>query len=473
MWIGVLDQDDSKIRLAPLGATGELLIEGPILAREYIGRPDLSAAHFVSVPWLSPDRRVYRTGDLAFLDAQGHFHFRGRREDGQVKINGQRVELGELSASLTSTRSDILQAAVVTFERQTTTDLPSHQVIQLAAFVVFADTITTLGLDKVPSPIPMSGDLRQRLLDIKRHLQRLLPKYMIPSVFLPMSALPKTRTLKTDRKALTSMVESLTDTDFQRLTLSSESDDLASTVYKAPRNALESKLLQHWTKALGLSESVAHGGVDGNFFDLGGDSISAMHFIWLARGDALHLSVTDVHTHPSVSEMADLLNARKSETPSSHEADELPMPFSLISREEKHSVMEEMRELGIGADDIEDIYHATATQVGLIFETEKHKNMWVSKDVLEFSADLDVDRLRVAWERLVEHNAIFRTRIVHAAADGAVAQAYQVVLRHGEAKKVWDDGSRDSVFGFGHPLSVHRLRDNHFEWIRHHSLCKS
>jgi hypothetical protein len=470
MWIGwAPEQDDSNLRLAPLGATGELLIEGPILAREYFGRPELNVTKFVGMPWLSPGRKVYRTGDLACQDAQGHFHFRGRLGNGLVKINGQRLDLGEVTTVLASSRSDIQQAAAVTFQRQVAANSQSRPAVRLAAFIVFTDTASALGVVNAHSQVVMTDALRERMLDIKKHLQRLLPKHMIPSVFVPVSALPKTRTLKTDFKALTKMMETLTEADLQSLSLSFSADIPGSTAYKAPRSAMESALLQHWIKALGLSEKTRTG-VDDNFFDLGGDSISAMHFIWLARGDGLHLSVGDVNAHPSVSELADFLAARGPEASPCQEADDIPLPFSLVSAGEKAAVLSEMRELGFGAAEVEDIYAATATQRGLLLETETNKDMWVSKDIFKFGADVDPERLRVAWERLVERNAIFRTRIVHAAAVGGVAQAYQVVLRPG---KVWDEGSQKCVFGFGHPLSVHRIQSNQFEWIRHHSLCKS
>ncbi|KAG8156447.1 hypothetical protein KVR01_013681 [Diaporthe batatas] len=473
MWIGwAPGQDDSNLRLAPLGATGELLIEGPIVARGYLGLPDLNATKFVGMPWLRPDRKVYRTGDLASQDAQGHFHFRGRRDNGLVKINGQRLDLGEVTTVLASSRGDIRQAAAVTFQRQGVADSPpSHPAVRLAAFIVLSDTASALGSVNITrlSPLAMTHGLRERILDIKKHLQTLLPKHMIPSVFVPVSALPKTRTLKIDLKAMAKMMETMTEADLQSLSLSLRADISEGTAYKAPRNAMESTILQHWTKALGLCEKTTPAGVDDNFFELGGDSITAMHFTWLARGDGLHLSVRDIYAHPSVSDLAGLLATRCPEGSPEQKADDPPLPFSLVSAGEKEAVLSEVRELGLGATDVEDIYAATVTQRGLLLETETSKDLWVSKDVFEFEADVDPERLRVAWERLVELNPIFRTRIVHAAAVGGVAQAYQVVLRPG---KVWGDGSQaeECRFGFGHPLSYQRIQSNRFEWIRHHSL---
>lgn len=473
MWIGrEFGPDHSELRLAPVGVTGEILIEGPILARGYLGRPDLDSSKFVMVPWLPPDRRVYRTGDLALQDSKGHFHFRGRRDDGQVKINGQRVDLGELTSTIVSTRCDIHEAAALTYQHSVNGDQQGRSPIRLSACVVFADMTSPDGLLGASSFLPLTDDLQERMLDIRKHLQRLLPQHMLPYVFLPMTSLPKSRTLKIDRRALKTMIECLKDEDLQRFNFSHELYGVANAKYKAPKNSLETRLLKHWDKTLGLSKNTTHAGVDGNFFDLGGDSINAMQFIWLARGDGLHLSVADIHSNPSVAELARLLGEKEAKTSSRHEIEDVPLPFSLISSDEKCTVMDELHNLGINANDVEDIYHATTTQAGLLVETEKHKNMWVSNDMLELSSTVDSGRLQAAWESLVAHNAIFRTRIICVAAAGVNAQAYQVVLRHGDAFRVWDDGSQAPIFGFGHPLSIQRLRDNHLEWVRHHSLCE-
>ncbi|CCF46804.1 enniatin synthetase [Colletotrichum higginsianum] len=97
MWI--VSPDDHH-RLLPIGATGEIVVDGPILAIGYLNQPDLTAAHFISsVPFLPEGHRVYRTGDLACYAADGNFHFRGRR-DTQVKVNGQRVDFLEVEKQI-------------------------------------------------------------------------------------------------------------------------------------------------------------------------------------------------------------------------------------------------------------------------------------------------------------------------------------------------------------------------------------
>lgn len=456
--------------MAPIGAVGEILIEGPILARQYLNCPDLTTAQFITVPWLPPSRRVYRSGDYAYQDAQGRFHFHGRR-DAQVKVNGQRVDLGEIEKGLASSHNDIHQAATVIFHRQLKVVGRNCPDVRLAAFVVFADLASPHGGENELSPIVMADGLRERMWSIRKHLQRVLPRHMIPSVYLPMASLPKTKTLKLDRRALSTILESLVEQDLQSFTLSYERDKLERTASHEPRNDIESTLLRHWTKALGLSES-SHGGINGNFFDLGGDSISAMHFTWLVGGDGLHLSVSQVYAHPTISELGEFLADKG---PKSHEASangegKIPLPLSLVTQVEISAVLDEVRCLGLAVEDVEDIYPATATQFGMLLDTEQKKETWVARDVWELPFDLDQERLRAAWESVVQRNPILRTRIVPVST--ASCQAYQVVLHHRVASAAWNNGSRVYEMGFGRPLSIHRIHSREFEWIRHHAACK-
>ena len=168
---------DENLELVAPGQEGELCLFGPGLARGYRHLPDLTEQKF---PMVSiPDQgtlRIYRTGDRAKAGQDGELVYLGRR-DSQLKVNGYRIEAGEVEAALCSLPT-VTDAAV---SLASSPDLPDR----LIAHVVVAT--------EAPSPDPV--DLRERLL---QHL----PTYMVPSVFLPVPQIPRNINGKRDLTAL-------------------------------------------------------------------------------------------------------------------------------------------------------------------------------------------------------------------------------------------------------------------------------
>ncbi|MFE7558370.1 amino acid adenylation domain-containing protein [Kitasatospora sp. NPDC057500] len=164
---------DESGGLAPVGVPGELLLAGPSLARGYAGRPDLTAERFVELPIAGRTERVYRTGDLARWSPTGHLDYLGRI-DTQVKIRGQRVELGEIEATLRR-----------------------HPRVR--------DAIAALrdGRTLVAYAVPAAGapdELDEAVL--RGHLAEHLPEHMVPARVVPLTAIPTTAHGKADRTAL-------------------------------------------------------------------------------------------------------------------------------------------------------------------------------------------------------------------------------------------------------------------------------
>ncbi|MFD7003204.1 amino acid adenylation domain-containing protein [Streptomyces mirabilis] len=161
-------------RLCPPGETGEVLLAGPGLSPGYLGLPDATAHHFAEREIDGVRERLYCTGDRAFLSERGDLVFQGRLDD-QAKINGFRVELGEVAYHLDA------HPAV---RRSFVTTRPNQQGGQeLAAFVV-----------------PDAADRDPET--IRAHLGRRLPAYMVPAVLRLCADLPLTTTGKVDRTAL-------------------------------------------------------------------------------------------------------------------------------------------------------------------------------------------------------------------------------------------------------------------------------
>jgi amino acid adenylation domain-containing protein len=168
----VLDEDGQPVQA---GAAGELFIGGNGVAVGYVNRSTATAERFVADFFSSePDARLYRTGDRVRIGLEGDVHFLGRL-DNQVQIRGQRVELDEVAASLTS--HPTVSRCVVTAQED------SHGDLRMVAYVVTQGT----ALDR--------GELRA-------HLAKWLPQYMIPKAFVEMETLPVTANGKLDRNAL-------------------------------------------------------------------------------------------------------------------------------------------------------------------------------------------------------------------------------------------------------------------------------
>jgi len=241
--------------------TGELYIGGAGLARGYVGRAGLTGERFIPNPYGEGDR-LYRTGDLVRYLADGNLEFLGRL-DHQVKVRGYRIELGEIEAKLLE-HPAVGQAVVVARE-----DEPGDK--RLVAYVVAA------------------AEAAMDVGDLRTHLKRSLPEYMVPSAYVVLEALPLTPNGKVDRRALPAP----------------GGDAVIRGEYVAPRNPTEEVLAGIWSEVLKLDRV----GVHDNFFELGGHSLLATRVMARIR-DAfkLDLPLRALFETPSVGELADWLD---------------------------------------------------------------------------------------------------------------------------------------------------------------------
>jgi amino acid adenylation domain-containing protein len=208
-------KEDNYNELAEVGSTGELLIEGPILARGYLNDVAKTAAQFIQNPaWMVQDQgiqsqcRLYRTGDLATYQDNGTVCYAGRI-DGQVKIRGQRLEIGEVERQLYDSLCAIEAAEPEHCLVEAVTPAGSETSTMLVAFVCLngLESIGNLHWDNDNDSIPMMSDSERESFssiasNIEARMRLALPAYAVPSIYIPLRQIPLAISGKADRKRL-------------------------------------------------------------------------------------------------------------------------------------------------------------------------------------------------------------------------------------------------------------------------------
>ena len=296
----VVDEEDHD-RLLPAGIAGELMVEGPVLARGYLNDSDKTTAAFVENPaWLAkhglnPDgltRRMYRTGDRVVQNDDGSFLYVGRK-DGQVKIRGQRVEIGEVEHHLTQHAA--VADGVVLYPCEGPSRSRLVGVVSLHDFK--SSSSAPGGIDAlVPDDVP--GVLSQ-VFSARGQLADRVPGYMVPAEWIALSSLPQNDSGKIDRKKLTRWLESMDDAYFKTITQSSES---TKGDFQKPATPLESQLQSVLAEVLHLP--VEEVSLSRSFLSMGGDSITSMQVVSQCRRHGISLVVRDILQSKSISQLA-------------------------------------------------------------------------------------------------------------------------------------------------------------------------
>lgn len=255
---------DQNLQPVPIGVPGDLYIGGMGVVRGYWNRPDLTAERFIPNPFKDDGSRIYWTGDLAKYREDGVIEFLGRI-DHQVKIRGYRIELGEIEARL-GQHSSVRECVLLLRE-----DSPGDQ--RLVAYVVSEGTAADAN-------------------DLRDHLRKDLPEYMVPNDVVNLEAMPLTPNGKLDRKQLPPPLEA-------------SSSKASSADYIAPENELQQTIVDVWQETLKIDKI----GVNDNFFDLGGHSllIVRVHQLLKERVEK-PISLTDLYRFPTIKSLTDFLN---------------------------------------------------------------------------------------------------------------------------------------------------------------------
>ncbi|PKS12263.1 hypothetical protein jhhlp_001563 [Lomentospora prolificans] len=458
----IVDPEDHN-RLVPVGEIGELLIEGPVVGIGYLNDPVKTSEVFISDPtWLLEGHgdfqgrrgRLYKTGDLVRYDPNGagSIAFVGRK-DQQVKLRGQRVELSEVEHHL---RRHLQQYAQIVAE----VIYPSGGEPTLVAFLAESKSSSHTS---EPEFSEFSGGVSAALVEAEAALEKEIPRYMIPSTFVPLTLIPTLVSGKTNRKKIKEIGQSMSReqlASMKRLRRPTE----------RPQTEMEIVLHALWVKVLGVDAEI---GLQDSFLALGGDSLRAMKLASVAREENFQLTVATIFQHPTLKEMAARMEKadQNAATPVT--------PFSMIEGWEPSEAKIVAAELcSVSVDDIEDIYPCTPLQEALMALSAKVREAYVAQRVVRLDCLDMATRLEEAFNTATAGCAILRTRIIQVPEHGLV----QVLLNKGIE---WSRGNdvdkylvqdRDEAMDLGKPLVRYGMFQNEttggYEFVltMHHAL---
>ena len=409
----IVDPEDYKSPL-PSGMVGEIVFEGPVLARGYLNDPVKTKSSFVLLPDRHEGgeevatRRLYRTGDLGRLDSDGTITFVGR-VDNQVKIRGQRLELEEVELHLLKNFPPSLGPSHVVVDLIKPAGTATSPI--LVAFFVPRDNGESVGhveWKDESQPVIFTSKSQQKTLaafmaDTTTKLKEFLPSYAIPVVWIPFQRLPMAISGKIDKKQLHAIGERMALSELMKFIRPEYASDSQQSI---PSTDMEGVLKTLWAKVLTIPSDTIQ--LDDNFFWRGGDSVTAIGLSAYARSLNLELTVGNIFQFPRLCDMARVVASSRKIS-----AFEPLNPFSMILNEgAEHSLKRSAcQQCRIPIDMVEDIYPCSPTQAALMVTSIKQQGAYVMQFVLPIPRSLDLARLREAWRRVLSMNAILRTRI--------------------------------------------------------------
>ncbi len=353
---------DQLLNPVPVRVTGELYIGGVSLARGYLNRPDLTADRFIPDPLgRTPGERLYKAGDLARYQHDGNIEFLGRM-DHQVKIRGYRIEPGEIEAILT-THPSISSAIVKAHDDE-------HGSKRLVAYLIHAK-----------SEAPSTSQLR-------RHLKDKLPEYMIPSVFVFLDKFPLTPSGKVDHKALPKPDRARPDMEQDMI---------------APRTTVEKILAEIWAEVLGVGSV----GINDNFLELGGDSISSIRVISRINRHGLGLTVNQLWKHQTISKLAEVASTATIDKDGGRLASEKELSVDAAAGFDLLALSNLLK----SPERIEYAYRLSPMQQGILFHSlfKPLLGEYVEQFDCRLSEPFNLSAFRQAWEFVLARQPSLRT----------------------------------------------------------------
>jgi amino acid adenylation domain-containing protein len=406
---------DGALGAVPQGVAGELYIGGELLARGYLGRPDLSAERFVADPFGQDGERLYRTGDLVRWNGEGQLEYLGRI-DHQVKIRGLRIELGEVEAQLLA-QPEVREAVVVAHSGAAGTRLAGY---------VSAHAGQTVE----------AGELRERLAQT-------LPDYMVPSTIMVLDSLPLNANGKVDRKALP------------------EPGYESTGEYGEPQGEVEEVLAAIWADVL----QIARVGRHDNFFELGGHSLMALSVLERMRARGMVVQVRTLFQQPVLAAFAQAVGRKDGRRDVVVPPNLIPVDAQAITPEMLTLIELDAEQIGRieaavpgGAANIQDIYPLAPLQEGILFHhmLQGEGDAYVTPHLLGFDSRERLERFVASFNQVIARHDILRTAVLWE----GLQEPVQVVVRRAALAIEWlpatNDGAAERLNSYVDPLH-HRI----------------
>ncbi|KAI3397297.1 hypothetical protein diail_11029 [Diaporthe ilicicola] len=381
------------------GGVGELCVSGKLVGKGYLNRVELTAERFPTLKRFK--ERVYRTGDLVRVLHDGCFDFLGRADD-QVKLRGQRLEIGEINHCIKSAVPGIADVVTLVIRNE------KQQKDMLVSFVVPAREQAQRPKDLQIIAEDDAASLSQRA---KRACRNKLPGYMVPTYVLVLPFIPLSPNNKAEVKQLRTLFSSLSPEQLVAPSSVVTTGDLGET---------GKKICKALSSMYGVREETISPST--NTFELGVDSISVMKLTRALKLEGLsRVAAAAILRNPIVADLAYALQSLQRSSEASTGVLEASQAIEACQHRHRGSLC---RSLGINPEDLEYVAPCSPLQHGMISRSRTNGNAGAYFNTFhyELADDLELNKLRSAWQNLVQKHAILRTKFI-STTDGFVQVA--------------------------------------------------